>query len=46
MQHRIDVERIELATAVAVDGFSDPGNEFAQLDLVVGRDVGARRAPI
>ena len=45
-QSPIDVERIQLAGAVAVNCVPDTGDEFTQLRVVVLRDHRARRPPL
>jgi hypothetical protein len=42
----INVERVELAGTVAIDGLPNAGDKFSQLCLVVVRDHQTRRAPL
>jgi len=42
----IDVERVELARTVAIDGLTDAGHKVSQLRLVVVRDHGPRRTTL
>ena len=43
-QEVVDVERVELAGTVSVDGLSDAGDQFAELSVVVVLDDLVRRA--
>jgi len=42
----INVERVELAGTVAIDGLPNVGDKFSQLCVVVVRDHRARRSPL
>ena len=42
----INLERVELAGAVAIDGLPDAGDKFSQLCVVVVRDHRARRSSL
>jgi hypothetical protein len=46
VEDAIDVERINLTGAVAIDGLPDPGDEFFQLGVVVIRHYRARRSAL
>ena len=37
-QNLVDVEGVKLASAVAIDGLTNAGNEVSQLGLVIRRD--------
>jgi hypothetical protein len=45
-ENSINVERVELAGAVAIDGLTDAGDKVSQLCLVVVRDHGPRRSTL
>jgi hypothetical protein len=45
-QNSINVERVELAGTVAIDGLTDAGDKVSQLCLVVVRDHGPRRSTL
>jgi len=42
----VDLERVELAGPVAIDGLPDSGDKISQLCLVVVRDHRARRSSL
>lgn len=42
-EHVIDLERVEFAGPVAIDGLHDVGDKFSQLCVVVVRDHRPRR---
>jgi hypothetical protein len=45
-ENSINVERVELAGTVAIDGLTDAGDKVSQLCLVVVRDHGPRRSTL